>query len=76
MGRASLKAQALRSSCQRDYAADQYSESDRHSQATGRTRSPRATRYYTDVREQREQRHYGHLESRFNRNIQDRSHRR
>ena len=72
MGRASLKATALRSSHQNNYAADQYSESDRRSQATQRTRSPRATRYYSDVREEREPRHYGHLESRFNRDIRDR----
>ena len=72
MGRASLKATALRSSYQNDYAADQYSESDRQSQATRRTRSPRATRYYNDVREEREPRYYGRLESRFNRDIRDR----
>ena len=69
MGRASLKAIALRSSCQNDAAADQYSESDRQSQATRRTRSPR---YYPDVRDEREARYYGRLESRFNRDIRDR----
>ena len=52
MGRASLKAQALRSSCQRDYATEQPREDDRLSQASGRTRSPRATRYYADIRQQ------------------------
>ena len=52
MRRASLKAQALRSSCQRDYATEQPREDDRLSQASGRTRSPRATRYYADIREQ------------------------
>ena len=72
MGRASFKAIAFRSSHQNNYATEKYSEGDRQSQATRRTRSPRATRYYSDVREEREPRYYGHLESRFNRDIRDR----
>ena len=108
MGRASLRQEALKSSWQRDYATEQPREDDRLSQASGRTRSPRRTQYYADIREQpdyrqstdvrerpdyrhstdvrdrsdhrhstdiRERRYYGHLESCFNRNIEDRGHR-
>ena len=109
MGRAPLRQETLKSSWQRDYTTEQPREDDRLSQASGRTRSPRATRYYADIREQpdyrqstdkrerpdyrqstdvrdrsdhrrstdiRERRHHGHSESRYDRNTQERSHRR
>ena len=59
MGRAAIKVGALRSSYQTHYEADHYSESDRQSQGTRRTRSPR---YYYDVRDVRERQ--GRYESR------------
>ena len=52
MGRAAIKLGVLRSSYQTRYAADHYSESDRQSQGTRRTRSPR----WHDVRDVREAR--------------------
>ena len=51
-GRASIKLGVLRSSYQTHYAADNHSESDRQSQGTRRTRSPR----WHDVRDVREAR--------------------
>ena len=45
MGRASIKTQALRSSVKRNYDTDTQVESDRHSQASVRTRSPRQDRH-------------------------------
>ena len=109
MGRASLRQDALKSSWQRDYPTDYYREDDQMSQTSRRTRSPRKTLYYGDIREQpdyrqstdvrerpeyrqstdvrdrsdhrhstdiRERRHHGHSESRYDRNTQERSHRR
>ena len=51
MGRAAIKVGVLRSSYQTHDAADHHSESDRQSQGTRRTRSPR---YYYDVRDVRD----------------------
>ena len=59
MGRAAIKLGVLRSSYQTHHAADHHSESDRQSQGTRRTRSPR---YYYDVRDVRERQ--GRYESR------------
>ena len=72
-GRASIKLGVLRSSYQTHYAADNHSESDRQSQGTRRTRSPR----WHDVRDVRETRvrdvREGRYESRGNpRDMRDR----